>query len=222
MKFTPGPGIGGHCIPLDPHYLAWKMRDAQLQDALHRPRRRGQHGDAGVRRREGRQALNDERKAVNGSRVLILGVAYKRDIDDVRESPALDVIRLLESEGAEVVYHDPYVARSRARTGHERHSVELTRRGARAARTSSSSSPTTRRSTTSAWSTTPRSSSTPATRPRRRIRTQARIVSLSGARSTRGRKRCDGMTGRRDDGKTGIPHLVGVPVRVPSLSARIP
>jgi UDP-N-acetyl-D-glucosamine dehydrogenase len=71
------------------------------------------------------QALNDDRKAVNGSRALIVGVAYKRDIDDVRESPALDVIRLLEADGAEVVYHDPYVARIRE-DGHEWHSTDLT------------------------------------------------------------------------------------------------
>jgi UDP-N-acetyl-D-glucosamine dehydrogenase len=70
-------------------------------------------------------ALNDERKAVNGSRVLVLGVAYKKDIDDMRESPALDVIRLLEQQGAQVFYHDPYVAKFRE-DGHEHSSVALT------------------------------------------------------------------------------------------------
>jgi UDP-N-acetyl-D-glucosamine dehydrogenase len=71
------------------------------------------------------QALNEEKKAVNGSRILVLGVAYKKDIDDMRESPALDVIRLLEQQGADVVYHDPYVAKFRE-DGHEHSSVPLT------------------------------------------------------------------------------------------------
>ena len=71
------------------------------------------------------QALNADRKPVNGSRILVLGVAYKKDIDDMRESPALDVIQLLEDQKADVVYHDPHVAAFRE-DGHERHSVELT------------------------------------------------------------------------------------------------
>ena len=110
MKFVPGPGIGGHCIPLDPHYLAWKMRTLNYKTRL--------IDLAGEVNSEMplyvvskvRDALNDHRKALRGSRVLILGVAYKRDIDDVRESPALDIIRLLEAKGAEVDYHDPYVS----------------------------------------------------------------------------------------------------------------
>ena len=109
MRFTPGPGIGGHCIPLDPHYLAWKMRtlnyktrfiDLASEINSDMPR----YVVAKVA-----DALNDERKAVNGSRILVLGIAYKKDIDDMRESPALDVIRLLEELGADVVYHDPFV-----------------------------------------------------------------------------------------------------------------
>jgi UDP-N-acetyl-D-glucosamine dehydrogenase len=109
MRFTPGPGIGGHCIPLDPHYLAWKMRTLNYKTrfidlASEINSEMPQYVVDKVA-----SALNDERKAVNGSRVLIIGVAYKRDIDDVRESPALDVIRLLEELGAEVSYHDPYV-----------------------------------------------------------------------------------------------------------------
>ena len=109
MKFTPGPGIGGHCIPLDPHYLAWKMRTLNYKTrfidlASEINSQMPQYVVEKIA-----AALNSERKAVNGSRVLILGVAYKRDIDDVRESPALDVIRLLEDLGAEVSYHDPYV-----------------------------------------------------------------------------------------------------------------
>jgi UDP-N-acetyl-D-glucosamine dehydrogenase len=110
MKFIPGPGIGGHCIPLDPHYLAWKMRTlnykTRLIDLAGEVNSEMPHFVVD----KVRDALNEHRKALMGSRVLILGVAYKRDIDDVRESPALDIIRLLEAKGAEVSYHDPYVA----------------------------------------------------------------------------------------------------------------
>ena len=110
MAFYPGPGIGGHCIPLDPHYLSWKARqhgfDSQfisLAEQINSSMpayvvRMVQHG------------LNLEKKAVNGSKVLILGVAYKKDIDDMRESPALSVIDLLRAKGADVSYHDPHVA----------------------------------------------------------------------------------------------------------------
>ncbi len=109
MKFTPGPGIGGHCIPLDPHYLAWKMRGLNYKTRFIdlASEINSEMPDLVV----GKVALglNDERKAVRGSKVLVLGVAYKKDIDDMRESPALDVIRLLEERGAEVEYHDPHV-----------------------------------------------------------------------------------------------------------------
>jgi UDP-N-acetyl-D-glucosamine dehydrogenase len=109
MKFTPGPGLGGHCIPVDPHYLAWKMRTLNYTTRFidlageingEMPRFVVQ---------KVRTALNRAKKAVNGSRILILGVAYKPDVDDTRESPAIDIIGLLESEGAEVSYHDPFV-----------------------------------------------------------------------------------------------------------------
>ncbi len=113
MKFLPGPGIGGHCIPLDPHYLAWKMRTLNYKTRMIEL--------AGEINKEMpyfvadkvQDALNAQRKALHGSRVLVLGVAYKKDIDDVRESPALDVIRLLEEKGGLVDYHDPFVARVR-------------------------------------------------------------------------------------------------------------
>jgi UDP-N-acetyl-D-glucosamine dehydrogenase len=109
MKFTPGPGIGGHCIPLDPHYLAWKMRTLN-----YKTRFIDLAGEINSKMpdfvvEKVTRALNSDRKAVNGSQILVLGVAYKRDIDDVRESPALDVIRLLEADGAEVHYHDPFI-----------------------------------------------------------------------------------------------------------------
>ena len=125
MKFTPGPGIGGHCIPLDPHYLAWKMRTLNYKTRfIDLASEINSEMPALVVERVA-QALNAVRKPVNGSRILVLGVAYKRDIDDMRESPALDVIQLLEDQKADVVYHDPHVASFRE-DGHERKSVELT------------------------------------------------------------------------------------------------
>src|SRR6266404_3691991 len=125
MKFTPGPGIGGHCIPLDPHYLAWKMRTLNYKTRFIDLSSEINSEMPAVVARKVTQALNEDRKSVNGSRILVLGVAYKRDIDDMRESPALDVIRLLEQQGAAVFYHDPYVPKFRE-DGHEHSSVPLT------------------------------------------------------------------------------------------------
>ncbi|HEU4748207.1 MAG TPA: nucleotide sugar dehydrogenase, partial [Gemmatimonadaceae bacterium] len=124
MKFTPGPGIGGHCIPLDPHYLAWKMRTLNYKTRFIDLASEINSEMPAVVVRKIAQALNEERKAVNGSRVLVLGVAYKRDIDDMRESPALDIIRLLEAQGADVDYHDPHVATFRE-DGYDYSSVVL-------------------------------------------------------------------------------------------------
>ena len=109
MKFTPGPGVGGHCIPLDPHYLAWKMRTLNYKTRFIELA-----GELNAEMPEfwvGKvvDALNEQGKAVRGSRVLLVGVAYKKNIDDIRESPALDVIRLLHQRGADVSYHDPHV-----------------------------------------------------------------------------------------------------------------
>jgi UDP-N-acetyl-D-glucosamine dehydrogenase len=118
MKFTPGPGIGGHCIPLDPHYLAWKMRTLNYRTRFIELAGEVNTGMPLFVMEKVSQALNAVKKPLNGSKVLILGVAYKRDIDDVRESPALDVIRLLASRGAEVSFHDPYVATVRDDDGH--------------------------------------------------------------------------------------------------------
>ena len=110
MKFTPGPGVGGHCIPLDPHYLSWKLktlnynaRFIQLAGEINSDMPRYWVNKV-------MEALNDVAKPLKGSQVLVLGVAYKKDIDDVRESPALDIIELLQAKGADVRYHDPYVA----------------------------------------------------------------------------------------------------------------
>jgi UDP-N-acetyl-D-glucosamine dehydrogenase len=125
MKFTPGPGIGGHCIPLDPHYLAWKMRTLNYKTRfIDLASEINSEMPEYVVRKVAR-ALNQDRKPVNGSRILVLGVAYKKDIDDMRESPALDVIRLLEERGGEVEYHDPFVAKYRE-DGHEVAGVPLT------------------------------------------------------------------------------------------------
>jgi UDP-N-acetyl-D-glucosamine dehydrogenase len=124
MKFTPGPGIGGHCIPLDPHYLAWKMRTLNYKTRFIDLASEINSEMPAVVVRKVAQALNQDRKSVNGSRVLVLGVAYKKDISDMRESPALDVIRLLEDQGADVAYHDAHVPSYRE-NGHERSSVAL-------------------------------------------------------------------------------------------------
>jgi UDP-N-acetyl-D-glucosamine dehydrogenase len=124
MRFNPGPGIGGHCIPLDPHYLAWKMRTlnykTRLIDLAGEVNSEMPHFVVN----KVQDALNGERRSLNGSRILILGIAYKRDVDDVRESPALDIMRLLEAKGATVTYHDPHVREVRE-DGEIRRSVPL-------------------------------------------------------------------------------------------------
>ena len=106
--FYPGPGLGGHCIPVDPFYLSWKAKEWDFRTRFielageintHMP----YHVLASVA-----GALNQHKKAINGARILVLGVAYKKDIDDLRESPALTIIELLQKEGAQVSYHDPY------------------------------------------------------------------------------------------------------------------
>ena len=109
MKFTPGPGLGGHCIPIDPHYLVWKMRALNYKTRLIDVAGEVNSEMPAFWAERVAERLNEDAKAVRGSRILVVGVSYKRDVDDVRESPALDVIRLLEQRGAEVRYHDPYV-----------------------------------------------------------------------------------------------------------------
>jgi UDP-N-acetyl-D-glucosamine dehydrogenase len=109
MAFYPGPGLGGHCIPIDPFYLSWKAKQSGFD-----PRfiELAGHINGGMPHYvvdKVMDALNTKRKAINGSRILVAGVAYKRDIDDMRESPALDVMHLLETKGATVDYADPYV-----------------------------------------------------------------------------------------------------------------
>jgi UDP-N-acetyl-D-glucosamine dehydrogenase len=124
MPFYPGPGLGGHCIPIDPLYLSWKMKTLN-----YRARFIELAGEINSEMPEYvcervALALNDQKKAVNGSRILVVGVAYKKDIDDVRESPALDIINVLRSRGATVSWHDPFVPSVRLGEQVE-HSTEL-------------------------------------------------------------------------------------------------
>ncbi|MGH7458055.1 MAG: nucleotide sugar dehydrogenase [Longimicrobiaceae bacterium] len=108
MKFTPGPGLGGHCIPLDPHYLSWKMRTLAFKTRMIELASEINGEMPGFVVRKVADALNEEGRSIKGSKVLVLGIAYKRDIDDLRESPGLEIIRLLQKKGAKVSYHDPY------------------------------------------------------------------------------------------------------------------
>ena len=107
--FYPGPGLGGHCIPIDPFYLTWKARQYELTTRFIELAGEINHAMPAFVVEKVMDALNDRRRSLRGSRVLVLGVAYKRDLDDTRESPALKIIDLLSKKGAEVVYHDPYV-----------------------------------------------------------------------------------------------------------------
>jgi UDP-N-acetyl-D-glucosamine dehydrogenase len=109
MKFTPGPGLGGHCIPIDPLYLSWKLKSLnytarfiELASEINTSMPRYVVGRV-------QDALNNHGKALKGSQILVLGAAYKPNIDDIRESPALDVIGLLKEKMAKVSYHDPYI-----------------------------------------------------------------------------------------------------------------
>jgi UDP-N-acetyl-D-glucosamine dehydrogenase len=108
MKFTPGPGLGGHCIPLDPHYLAWKMRTLHYKTRMIELASEINTEMPEYVVMKASDALNAEGKALNGSRVLVLGVAYKKDIDDLRESPALEIIEMLQKKGARISYHDAF------------------------------------------------------------------------------------------------------------------
>ncbi|HEX9691539.1 MAG TPA: nucleotide sugar dehydrogenase [Gemmatimonadales bacterium] len=110
MRFTPGPGLGGHCIPIDPHYLAWKMRGLNYKTRFIEVAGEVNSEMPTFWVRKISEALNEDARSVRGAKILVLGVAYKKDIDDLRESPAIDVIRLLRRQGAEISYHDPFVA----------------------------------------------------------------------------------------------------------------
>ena len=124
MAFYPGPGIGGHCIPLDPHYLSWKARQHGFDSRFI-----GLAEEVNSRMPEHvvqliSDGLNDDCKSMKNSRVLLLGVAYKKDIDDVRESPALSIIDRLRAKGADVRYHDPFVEEIRFDDAHTEASGE--------------------------------------------------------------------------------------------------
>jgi UDP-N-acetyl-D-glucosamine dehydrogenase len=125
MPFYPGPGLGGHCIPIDPLYLSWKLKtlsyNARFIELADQINSGMPHQVVALVS----EALNGARKSINGSRILVLGVAYKRDIDDVRESPALDIIEELEGRGGVLAYHDPHIASVRLRDGRELRSVGL-------------------------------------------------------------------------------------------------
>ncbi len=110
MPFRPGPGLGGHCIPIDPFYLTWKAREFDLHtEFIELAGKINSQMPVFCVQKVGR-ALNSRRKALNGSRILMIGVSYKADVNDTRESPALRIIELLRADGAEVSYHDPHVA----------------------------------------------------------------------------------------------------------------
>ncbi len=109
MAFYPGPGMGGHCIPIDPFYLAWKAKEYNTKAKfIELAGEINQKMTEHIAHRIGR-ALNDDKKSIRGSKILIVGVAYKKDIDDVRESPALRIMDLLKYKGGKINYHDPYV-----------------------------------------------------------------------------------------------------------------
>jgi UDP-N-acetyl-D-glucosamine dehydrogenase len=117
MKFTPGPGLGGHCIPIDPHYLSWKLKTLNYTARFIELASEINTNMPRYTVEKIQDALNSVGKPVKGSRILLLGVAYKPDIDDLRESPALDVIHLLNEKGGEVIYHDPYIPQIRMDDG---------------------------------------------------------------------------------------------------------
>lgn len=123
MKFTPGPGLGGHCIPIDPLYLSWKMKSYQYTARFIELASDINTNMPRYVVSRTLEALNDRGKTLKGARCLVLGAAYKPEIDDIRESPALDVIGLLQKKGARVEYHDPYIPTLRTHEDLEMKSV---------------------------------------------------------------------------------------------------
>jgi len=109
MKFQPGPGLGGHCIPIDPLYLSWKLKTLNYSTRFINLASEINTGMPRYTVSKVQDALNLHKKSINGSKILVLGVSYKPDIDDLRESPALDIIHLLQEKGAQVQYHDPFI-----------------------------------------------------------------------------------------------------------------
>ena len=109
QAFYPGPGLGGHCIPIDPFYLTWKARESEVHTRFIELAGEVNTSMPYYVVQKTIRALNGERKTINGAKILLLGVAYKPDVDDLRESPALKIMGLLMDEGAQVDYNDPYV-----------------------------------------------------------------------------------------------------------------
>jgi UDP-N-acetyl-D-glucosamine dehydrogenase len=109
QPFFPGPGLGGHCIPIDPYYLSWKAKEFDFNTRFIELAGEVNGAMPAFVVQSVGKALNQRKKAANGSKILMLGMAYKKDIDDLRESPALTIIELLRQEGAEVLYNDPYI-----------------------------------------------------------------------------------------------------------------
>jgi len=123
MKFTPGPGVGGHCIPCDPHYLLWQLRSTRTEAPLIEQAMRSIAMRPGRVVQRARELLSDHGKSIRGARILIVGVAYKPGIEDVRESPAVEIAGRLRDLGAEVSFTDPLVDRMVLRDGHALDSV---------------------------------------------------------------------------------------------------
>lgn len=126
QAFYPGPGLGGHCIPLDPYYLSWKAREYGFHTSMIESSMMINDRMPEYCAERASKILNRYKKAMNGSKILVLGVAYKQDIDDYRESPAIRVIEELEKEGADVVYYDPFVSEYCEREVVKRGELELT------------------------------------------------------------------------------------------------
>ena len=117
MPFYPGPGLGGHCIPIDPHYLSWKLktlnysaRFIELAEEINSSMPSYVAGKIG-------DALNVDKKSINGSKIVLIGMAYKKNSNDARESPALDICNLLLAKGGDVAFHDPYISNVRIDNG---------------------------------------------------------------------------------------------------------
>jgi UDP-N-acetyl-D-glucosamine dehydrogenase len=124
MKFVPGPGIGGHCIPIDPHYLSWKLKTLNYNAKFIELASEINTNMPKYVISQVADVLNEKSRSIRGARILVLGMAYKEDIDDLRESPAIDIVKLLETKGAEVMYNDPFIPEARI-NGKHRKSVEL-------------------------------------------------------------------------------------------------
>jgi len=116
--FYPGPGLGGHCIPIDPFYLTWKARQYGIPTRFIELAGEINTGMPSYVVHKMMEALNDRKKSLNGSKVLVLGLAYKKDIDDLRESPSIELIELLREKGAKVDYNDPYIAKTHKQRQH--------------------------------------------------------------------------------------------------------